>query len=143
MNLVDTSGWIEYFFEGPNATAFAPPIEDTKNLLVSVVCLYEVFKKVNVVADELKALRAVAQMKEGHIVELTEDIALSAALISLKYKLPMADSLIYATARARDALLWTQDEHFKNLLGVNYKDAHLQGRVKTTEMKSVGKANSA
>jgi toxin FitB len=123
MNLVDTSGWIEYFFGEPNATYFAPAIEKTAELIVPVVCLYEVFKKVNLVADEARALRAVAQMRQGAIVDVTEDVALSAALISIRHKLPMADSLIYATSRARGATLWTQDEHFSNLPGVNYKTA--------------------
>ncbi|MFQ6078793.1 MAG: VapC toxin family PIN domain ribonuclease, partial [Thermodesulfobacteriota bacterium] len=72
MNLVDTSGWIEYFFEGNNASSFAEPIEDTINLTVPVVCLYEVFKKVNQVADEARALQAVAQMKQGQVIELSE-----------------------------------------------------------------------
>ena len=123
MNLVDTSGWIEFFFGGPLAAYFAPPLADTERLLVPVICLYEVFKKVNVAADESRALQAVAQMKQGRIVDLTDDIALSAALISLKHKLPMADSVIYATARARGATLWTQDKHFSSLPGVNYKEA--------------------
>lgn len=123
MNLVDTSGWVEYFFGEPNADYFTSPVEQTSDLIVPVICLYEVFKKVNLVANEARALQAVAQMKQGSIVDVTEDIALSAALISLKHKLPMADSLIYATARAHGATLWTQDEHFRNLPGVNYKQA--------------------
>ena len=123
MNLVDTSGWIEYFFGEPNATYFTQPIEDTENLIVPVICLYEVFKKVNIVADETKALQAIAQMKQGSIVEITEDIALSAALIGIEHKLPMADSLIYATARTHDATLWTQDNHFSQLSDVKYKQA--------------------
>jgi predicted nucleic acid-binding protein len=123
MNLVDTSGWIEYFFAEANAGYFTGPIEKTDTLLVPVICLYEVFKKVNIVADEARALQAVAQMKQGLIVDITEDVALSAALVSLKHKLPMADSLIYATALAHGAILWTQDDHFRNLPGVNYKKA--------------------
>ncbi len=77
MNLVDTSGWIEYFFGGPNAAFFAAPIEDVQHLIVPVICLYEVFKKVNIVADEARGLQAVAQMKQGRIVDVTEDVALS------------------------------------------------------------------
>lgn len=123
MNLVDTSGWIEYFFGGSNAAYFTPPIEAVGDLIVPVICLYEVIKKVNLVADEARALQAVAQMKQGHVVDVTEDIALSAALISLNERLPMADSLIYATARAHRATLWTQDEHFSSLPDVNYKKA--------------------
>jgi len=123
VNLVDTSGWLEYFFGEKNATYFTPPIENTGDLIVPVICLYEVFKKVNVVADEARALQAVAQMKQGAVVDITEDVALSAALISLKHKLPMAGSLIYSTARARGATLWTQDDHFSELTGVKYRQA--------------------
>lgn len=123
MNLVDTSGWIEFLFGGDNAAVFAPVIEDTARLLVPVICLYEVFKKVNAVADEAKALQTVAQMKQGCVVDITEDIALRAALISLKRRLPMADSLIISTAWTRQATLWTQDKHFAGLPGVEYKQA--------------------
>ena len=123
MNLVDTSGWLEFLFGGKNAQAFAPQIQDTGNLLVPVICLYEVFKKVNVVADEAKALQVVAQMKQGQVVDVTEDIALRGALISLKYRLPMADSLILATAWTKQATLWTQDEHFAGLPGVEHREA--------------------
>ena len=121
MNIVDTSGWIEFLFEGKNAGIFAPLIEDVGNLLVPVICLYEVFKKVNAVADEPKALQAIGQMKQGRVVDLTEGIALRAALISLKHRLPMADSLILSTAWSEQATLWTQDEHFAGLPGVEYK----------------------
>ena len=123
MNVVDTSGWIEFLFEGNNAGVFAPLIEDVNNLLVPVICLYEVFKKVNAVADEPKALQAVSQMKQGRVIEVTEAIALRASLISLKHRLPMADSLILSTAWSEQATLWTQDEHFVGLPGVEYKAA--------------------
>jgi predicted nucleic acid-binding protein len=123
MNLVDTSGWIEFLFDGQNASVFAAAIEETSELIVPVICLYEVFKKVNVVADEARALHAVAQMKQGHVVDVTEEIALRAALISLKHRLPMADSLILSTAWAKQANLLTQDEHFAGIPGVNYTAA--------------------
>ncbi|MFC1462694.1 type II toxin-antitoxin system VapC family toxin [Verrucomicrobiota bacterium] len=123
MNLVDTSGWIEYFFSGPNAGHFAKPIEKTSDLLVPTICLYEVFKKVNTVADEAKALQAVAQMRQGTLADLTEDIALSASLISIKHKIAMADSIVYATAKSHGATTWTQDADFKGLPDVNYKAA--------------------
>ena len=123
MNLVDTSGWIEFLFEGANAAVFAPLVEDPDNLLVPVVCLYEVFKTVNAVADEPRALQAVAQMKQGRVADLTEAIALRAALISLKHDLPMADSFILSTAWAHQATLWTQDRHFAGLSGVEYREA--------------------
>ena len=123
MNLVDSSGWVEYFFGGPNASYFAGAIQQTDELLVPVVCLYEVFKKINQVADEARALQAAAQMEQGHVAEVSEAIALSAALLSIKHKLPMADSMIYATARAHHAVVWTQDGHFQELPGVKYKTA--------------------
>jgi predicted nucleic acid-binding protein len=119
--VVDTSGWIEYFFDGENADVFAPHVEDTRRLVVPVICLYEVFKKVSVAADETRALRAVAQMKLGRVVDVTETAALSAAQISLNYKIPMADSMILAITWAEHATLWTQDEHFKGLPGVEYR----------------------
>ena len=131
MNLVDTSGWIEYLFGGENASVFAPVIENTARLLVPVICLYEVFKKVNAVAEEAKALQAVAQMKQGRVIDLTEDIALRAALASLKYRLPMADSLIISTAWTKQATLWTQDEHFVGLPGVEYR----QSRTKASSRR--------
>ena len=123
MNIVDSSGWIEYFFSGSNAAFFSSPIEDTDNLLVPVICMYEVFKKVNTVADEARSLQVIAQMKQGRVIDVTEEIALKASLISLKHKLPMADSLILSTAQAHKAILWTQDEQFKTLHNVNFKEA--------------------
>ena len=123
MNLVDTSGWIEYFFGGPNASFFAKPIEDLENLIVPVVCMYEVFKKVTQVADETRALKVIAQMKQGRVIELSEEIALHAAHVSLRHRLPMADSFIYATGQLEGADIWTQDTDFKGLPGVRYKES--------------------
>ena len=120
MNLVDTSGWIEYYFDSPNAKHFAGVIEDTDNLIISVVNQYEVFKKILLVADEERALRAVAQMKQGRVIPLSEDIALSAAELSIRHKLPMADSMIYATGLSMEAVIWTQDADFMDLPGVKY-----------------------
>jgi len=120
MNIVDSSGWLEYFAEGSNADFFAPAIEDTANLLVPVICIYEVFKKVLQQKGENQAQIHVGDMKHGKVIEIDESLALSAARLSAELKLPMADSLILATARANNALLWTQDEHFKDLDGVKY-----------------------
>jgi predicted nucleic acid-binding protein len=120
MNIVDSSGWLEYFAEGSNADFFAPAIEDTENLLVPVICIYEVFKKVLQQRGENQAQIHVGDMKHGKVIEIDESLALSAARLSAELKLPMADSLILATARAHNAILWTQDEHFKDLDGVKY-----------------------
>lgn len=120
MNIVDSSGWLEYFAEGDNADFFAPAIEDTKNLLVPVICIYEVFKKILLQSGMNEAQVHVGDMKQGQVIEIDESLALSAAKLSADLKLPMADSLILATARANNATLWTQDEHFKDLEGVSY-----------------------
>lgn len=120
MNIVDSSGWLEYFAEGGNANFFAPAIEDTKNLLVPVICIYEVFKKILQQRGISEAQTYISDMKQGNIIEIDESLALSAAKLSADLKLPMADSFILATARANDAVLWTQDEHFKDLDGVKY-----------------------
>jgi predicted nucleic acid-binding protein len=120
MNIVDSSGWLEYFAEGSNADFFAPAIEDTKNSLVPVICLYEVFKKILQQSGVNEAQTHVSDMKQGKIIEIDESLALSAAKLSADLKLPMADSFILATARANNATLWTQDEHFKDLDNVRY-----------------------
>jgi len=120
MNVVDSSGWLEYFADGDNADFFAPAIEDTKNLLVPVICIYEVFKKLRIQSGANEAHLHVSDMKQGRIIEIDESLALSAAQLSADLKLPMADSLILASARANNAVLWTQDEHFKGLDGVKY-----------------------
>ncbi|MBI3169340.1 MAG: type II toxin-antitoxin system VapC family toxin [Chloroflexi bacterium] len=120
MNIVDSSGWLEYFANGGNADFFAPAIEDTKNLLVPVICIYEVFKRIRQQRGVNEAQQHIGDMKLGTVIEIDESLALSAAQISHDLKLPMADSLILATARANNAILWTQDEHFKGLDGVKY-----------------------
>src|SRR5512139_409514 len=120
MNVVDSSGWVEYFTLGRNAKFFTPPVQDLENLLVPSICIYEVFKRLIQEAGEENALQAVGIMSYGLILELDRKIALDAAQLSLKYKLAMADSIIYATAQANDALLWTQDDHFKHLPGVKF-----------------------
>jgi predicted nucleic acid-binding protein len=120
MIVVDTSGWLEYFADSENATAFAPAIEDTEHLIVPVVCIYEVFKKVLQSHGQAMAEFRVADMVKGTVVDLTMSLAMSAALLSAELKLPMADSLILATAHEHQAALWTQDEHFKGLAGVHF-----------------------
>ena len=120
MNVVDSSAWLEYFANGPNARAFAPAVDDTKNLVVPTVCIYEVFKRTLMQRDRRTALEVVAAMRQGQVAELTDTIAISAALISTKLKLPLADSVILATARAYNATVWTQDEDFKALPDAKY-----------------------
>ena len=120
MNLVDSSGWLEYFANDKNADYFAEPIEDTANLIVSTINLYEVFKKVLQQKDENSALQAVALMQQGKIVDLDSSISLHAAKQSVELNLPMADSMILVTALTFDATLWTQDSDFIKVPGVKY-----------------------
>ena len=120
MNLVDSSGWLEYFADGKNASFFAPAIENTKLLLVSSVNCYEVFKRIAQQRDENAAMQAIAVMQEGAVVDLTSDLAIVAAKIALDLKLPLANSVILATARMNQAIVWTQDSDFDGIAGVKY-----------------------
>jgi toxin FitB len=121
MNVVDSSAWLEYFANGPNASFFALAIENTAELLVPSMTLCEVFKRVLQQRGEGDALQAVAVMQQGRVVDLDARIALSAARISSDSKLPMADSVILATARTCEATVWTQDEDFKGRPKVQYR----------------------
>jgi len=120
VNLVDSSAWLEFFADGPNAEILTEPLEETDSLLVPTVCLYEVFKTVIRQRGEAPALQTVAVMRQGRVVDLTERIALMAAELSLLEKLPMADSIILATARLHDARIWTQDADFEGLENVTF-----------------------
>ena len=123
MNIVDSSGWLEYFAGGPNAEFFSEPIEDTSELLVPTISLYEVSRRVLQQRDESEALRAIAFMQSGELIDLTSTIALHAAKISTELKIPMADSVMLVTARESDAVLWTQDSDFEDLKDVRYTTA--------------------
>lgn len=120
MNIVDSSGWLEYFADGPNADRFAAPLGNSAELLVPSVTLYEVFKIVCRHRGEDAALQAVAMMQQGRVIELSSSIALLAAKLSLDLKTPMADSIILATAQIHAAVLWTQDNDFEGIPGVKY-----------------------
>jgi len=120
MNVVDSSGWLEYFADGKNAEFFAPPIENLKDLVVPVITIYEVFKKVHRDRGEDDALQAAALMQQGNVADITVPISLLAAKLSLTNKLPMADSLILAAAKSTKSTLWTQDEDFQGMPGVKF-----------------------
>jgi len=125
MNVVDSSAWLEYFASGPNAGFFAKAIEDTQQLIVPTLSLFEVFKRVLEQRGEGDALQAVAVMRQGMVVDLDGAIVLRGAKLSLEYRLPMADSVMLATARSYDATVWTQDADFENVLGVQYRARRL------------------
>jgi len=120
MNIVDSSCWLEYFAGSRVGEEVSSVIEDTDHLLVPAIVVYEVFKKLILELDEDKALYAVAHMKQGHIVNLDTDLAIYAAKIGKDNKLAMADSIIYAITKKYNAVLWTQDKHFKDLKSVKY-----------------------
>lgn len=125
MNVVDSSAWLEYFASGPNAGFFAKAIEDTQQLIVPTLSLFEVFKRVLEQRGEGDALQAVAVMRQGMVVDLDGAIVLRGAKLSLEYRLPMADSVMLATAPSYDATVWTQDADFENVLGVQYRARRL------------------
>jgi len=121
VNVVDSSAWVEYFAGGASAADFAPAIEATEDLVVPSLALFEVFKRVAQIAGEGAALEAAGVMLAGRVVDLTASVALEAARVSLEEGLAMADSIILATARLENAVLWTQDAHFEGLAGVEYR----------------------
>lgn len=115
-NVVDSSGWLEYFTDSERAPLFAPAIEDAENLFVPVISIYDVFKKVLRERGEDEALQIASVMQNGQVIDLDSALALEAA----RHPLPLADSIIYAVAIRCEATLWTQDEHFKDLPNVRF-----------------------
>lgn len=122
MNLVDSCGWLEYFADGPNAGFFAGPLENAEKLLVPTICITEVFKRVLQQRGEDAALYAAALMQQGTVFDLDSAIAVEAARLGHKHNIPLADSIILATAYMHKAILWTQDADFKGLRDVRYKE---------------------
>ena len=120
MNVVDSSGWIEFLGGGANANFFASAISDVSRLVVPTISVFEVCRWTRRELGSRRALEAMALMQQGRVVELDATLAMSAARLSLELKLPMADSIILATAQAQDAILWTQDDDFEGIEGVKY-----------------------
>ena len=120
MNVVDSSGWLEYFAAGPNTDFFAEAIEDVQDLLVSTISFYEVARRMELQYDAPEIRRNLNAMLRGTMIPLDEALALDAVQLSIRHKLPMADSMILATAQAHNAPLWTQDAHFAGIAGVKY-----------------------
>lgn len=120
MNVVDSSGWLEFFADAPNADFFARPLADPGALIVPTISMYEVFKRVLQQRDEGAALEAIALMEQGRVVDLDSALSMAAARLSVDLRLPMADSIILATAKVHDAVLWTQDADFEGIEGVQY-----------------------
>lgn len=123
MNLVDSCGWLEYFADGAAAAWFAAPLNDRRRLVVPSICISEVFRKVLHERGEDAALQAAAAMMRGLVVDLDATLSIEAARLGVVLKLPLADSIVLATARQYKATVWTQDAHFKGLPGVRYHEA--------------------
>jgi toxin FitB len=120
MNVVDSSAWLEYFADGPNARHFAEPIENISQLIVPSICILEVFKKILIEKGETAALEKAAYMHQGKLAELDSTLAISAAKAGFQLGLPLADSVVFATARLYNALLWTQEADFEGIDGIKY-----------------------
>ena len=120
MNIVDSSGWLSYFADEPNAKYFLAPLHDTASLVVPTVTIYEVFKVVLRESNENNALQTAVAMQRGKVVDLSAPLAIAASKLSLEYNLPMADSIILATSKEFNAILWTQDSDFEKISGVKY-----------------------
>ena len=120
MNLVDSSGWLEYLSDSKNAKNFAEAIENTEELLVSSINIYEIYKKILIEKDENTALQIVGLMRQAKVIDVTSSIAMQAAKLSYENHIPMADSIIYTTAQVNNAIVWTQDSDFKGLESVQY-----------------------
>ena len=119
-NVVDSSAWLEYFADGANAQRFAGIIEKPDSLLVPAITLTEVFKRISQQRSESTAMQYVAVMQQSRVVPLDASLALRAAALGLRHRLPLADSIIYATALASNALVWTQDADFEGLEDVRF-----------------------
>lgn len=115
MRLIDSSGWIEFFTDGPLAGEYARHLKDPDRVVTPTIVLYEVYKKIKRERTEEEALSAVSLMDRTKVVELTESTALFAADLSLKHSLPMADAIVYATALEADCKVITSDAHFREL----------------------------
>jgi predicted nucleic acid-binding protein len=120
MNIVDSSGWLAYFADEPNAKHFLTPLSDSDLLVVPVITIYEVFKVILRESSENEALQVVVAMQKGKVVDLSTPLAIAASRLSLEHQLPMADSIILATAQEFKAIIWTQDSDFKNISKVKY-----------------------
>lgn len=119
-NLVDSCGWLEYVVGSDRGKKYFAPINDLENLVVPTICIFEVFKRIMIQHDEEEALRVIANMQLGRVVDLDSRLAIDAAQLSKTLRIPMADAIIVATAHMASATIWTQDEHFKGMKSVKF-----------------------
>jgi len=119
-HVIDSSAWLEYFADGPNAEHFAAVIEQPAQLVVPSLTLLEVFERIGQQRDDAAALQCVAVMQQSTVVDLDAALAIRAASLGKRHGLPLADSIVYATAQSAAAIVWTQDADFEGLTGVKY-----------------------
>ncbi len=120
MNVIDSSAWLSYFAGDKNSTSFSNPIESLDTLLVPSITVTEVFKHVLRLKGEELALEVIAHMTQGKVISLDTQLAIDAGSYGVQHKLPLADSIIYATTMKFNATLWTQDSDFKDLPNVKF-----------------------
>ena len=120
MNVVDSSGWLAWFLDEPNAGRFEAPIRATDELVVPSIVLLEVYRHVRRSVGVEEAVAAAAVLQQGRIADMTCALALVAAELSVVHSLPVADSIVLATTREHGATLWTQDSDFDGLESVEF-----------------------
>jgi toxin FitB len=120
MNVVDSSGWLEYFAGGTNADFFAPAIQDADRLVVPTITIYEVYKRLLLYGNDVRPTWNISLLLHAHVIAVDAYLAVAAAENSLQFRLSLADSIILTTASLYRAILWTQDAHFAGIPGVEY-----------------------
>ena len=120
MNVVDSSGWIEFFLAGPSGPLFKPVIEQRDKLLVPVIALYEVHKILSRKLPAEMVASCLDVMRLGRVLDLTDRRAIAAAEVAIKHRLAMADAVMYSLALEHQATFWTQDVDYQGLPGVNF-----------------------
>lgn len=127
-NVVDSSAWLEYLADGPNASEFAPVIEALSTLVVPTLVMTEVARRLDAQGKRRLIPQVIGHMRQGAVIPLDEGLALDAATLGRQHGLALADSIIYATALAVGAWVWTQDVDFKDLARVEYRPHRRKGR---------------
>ena len=123
MIVVDSCGWVERFAGSAHGELYGAAMQDPGEMLVPAVCLTEVFRTLAREAGESAALVGASVMRQARVIALDAELALDAARVGRALGLPLADSIIYATAQAHGAEVWTHDVHFRGLPGVRFVEA--------------------
>lgn len=122
MNVVDASGWLEYFSDGPDAAFFAQVLQETETLLVPTVTILEVFRRICRSHGEGAALQAAAAMQQGTVVPLDTPAALEAGRLAVSHDVSASAGAVLAVAERHSATVWTMDERVRHAPGVRYRE---------------------